>query len=151
MNANSKPADGRRKVPFLGNRAPTKSTPVKGLVEELKLTDGVAAVPEHLLSEEEQKRIDSLAKDVDPQTYVMVEAKNPSKISKPLVAPWEDLSTRRRVKAFNLCPSEALKARIVFLSEVMGISQHEVCLEMMEKPLIKRSDEEFEKLKRKGG
>ncbi len=40
---------------------------------------------------------------------------------------------------------------MVFLSEVMAVSQHEVCMEMMEKQLIKKSDEEFEKLKRKGG
>lgn len=151
MSGNSKPADGKRRVPFLGNRAPTKSTPVKGLVDELNLTNGVASVPEHLLTEDEQKRIENMAKDVDPKTYVMADAKNPSKISKLLEPPWAELSTRRKVKAFNLFPSEALKARMVFLSEVMGVSQHEVCMEMMEKQLIKKSDEEFEKLKRKGG
>lgn len=141
----------KRKVPFRANPVSAKSTPVTEIVEELNLQDGSAAVPEHLLSQEQQRKIDSIAKNVDLPTYVAADDKTPSKIKTPLVPPWEDLSTRRRVKAFNLFPSEALKARMKFLNEETGVSQHEICMEILEKVIIKMSDEAFEKKRRNRG
>ena len=140
-----------RKIPFLANRSGAKSTPVTEIVQELNLQDGNANVPEHLLSPEQQRQINSIAKNVDLPTYVAADDKTPSKIKAQLVPPWEDLSTRRRVKAFNLFPSEALKARMKFLSDETGVSQHEICMEILEKVIIKMSDEAFEKKRRNRG
>ena len=151
MANNAKSKKNGKLVPFAVNGVIPKSTNAAELAQKLDLGNGDNTVSSDLLSAEAHARISAMGKDVDPLQYFAVGEENPNKIKRPLVAPWEGLSTRKKVKAFNLFPSEAIKARLQYMKDKTGVSQHEICMEYLEKMIIKASDELFEKERRSRG